>query len=212
VELTDLNSANGIVVGGGLTRRRVALSGDDVAVLGESGIQVVLRQRSAVAADRSQGLAFNRSPRVSALYEGQELTAPEPPERVQRERFPLIATLLPLLFSLVLVIVMKNLQWVLFALLSPVMMIGQYAEPRFSGRRQFADAAKAYRAELRELSTRLDRCATQEVAARCLEHPATGEVVEAVRGFGPLMWSRRPSRSGFLQFRLGWARCPHAAR
>jgi len=56
VELIDLNSANGILVAGSLTRR-VVLGPDDVAVLGDSQLRVASLIRTTGSDAKAQGVA-----------------------------------------------------------------------------------------------------------------------------------------------------------
>ncbi|MFN8080604.1 MAG: FtsK/SpoIIIE domain-containing protein [Kineosporiaceae bacterium] len=202
VELTDLNSANSILVGGSSTRR-VSLGPNDTAVLGDSEIRVMRLDRPADADQRAQGLAFNRSPRVLAAFPDSVVPVPEPPTPPEPHGFPLIAILIPLLMAGVLFAVTRSPSSILFAALSPLMYLGQWLEQRLSGRRGFGAAERAYRKQLAELRGQLQEQAAREVVHRGLEHPCTADVVEAIRHRDALLWARRPDDPGFLALRLG---------
>ena len=194
------------MVGGALTRRAV-LGPEDVATLGDTEFNVTVHLRADAADQNIQGVGFNRSPRVQVMYEGERLTAPEPPERPVTGRFPWITLLAPLAVAVILFAVTRNPLSILFAALGPVMIAGQFFETTISGKRAFRAATVAFRADLEELRGRLAIAAEEERARRSAEHPPVAAAMESVRRLAPGLWSRRPDRRERLTLR-GWAALP----
>jgi len=203
VEIVDDNSANGVQIGGEFVQRSIVRPADIVGV-GDSEFQVVLRETS--AASTSGGAAaidFNRSPRLDPAFSGLELKAPEPPERPSPPRFQLAMLAAPLLMGLVLFVVTRNIQSVMFIAMSPFMMIGMYVGNRRLVKKQTVQAFIDYRGALRDLAVQLQYAAEQEQVGRRREHPEVGEVAAAVAHLGPLVWTRRPEHRSFGELRHG---------
>src|SRR5690606_34665307 len=79
IELVDLRSANGLLMGDGLVQR-AALLPEDTVTLGDTTIQVARIAASRHAAPGAAHVEFNRSPRLAPVYAGEEHEAPKPPE------------------------------------------------------------------------------------------------------------------------------------
>jgi S-DNA-T family DNA segregation ATPase FtsK/SpoIIIE len=201
VELVDLKSANGIMVGAGQVER-VMLGRDDVAVLGDTSIGVVLHH-AAAAQSGSPSLDFNRSPRLAVRYEGRTFAAPEPPKPPSPSRLPILAMLAPLIFGALIFAVTRSAYSLLFIGLSPIMGLGTYLEGRIGGKRSHRKARELYRTELAELQAEVEAEQEQETLVRRRENPAVEEVVAACVRQTTLLWSRRREMPEFLQIRLG---------
>lgn len=205
-QITDLGSANGVQLGGATVSRSVLRPGDRVRV-GDTELLVrVLHATPAAAGDAA--VAFVRSPRLDRRYEGVEQIAPEPPRRPQRERFPIVPLIAPVLMGAVLYLITKSVLSLAFVALSPMMMIGYAVESRLAGRSAFKKETAAFRAELADAVEAAEQANRAEVLARCGEHPSVADCVKAAREGGQLLWTRRPDDPGFLEIRLGTGRMP----
>lgn len=204
IEIVDDNSSNGILMGGQQVSR-VVVGPDDRVVLGEDVVS--LRRVSAVEGPRGGGatavVEFTRSPRVDPPYEGPELVAPEPPAPPQLQRFPLVASLAPLFMGVILFIVLENPAALLFILLSPIMMVGNWWEHRSSTRKAHEEAIDLFRRNLTDLMARGRHAQDEERVGRCREHPGTADVVDAISRRSNLLWTRRPEHGSFMDLRLG---------
>jgi S-DNA-T family DNA segregation ATPase FtsK/SpoIIIE len=205
-EVVDLGSANGIEVGGSPVTRARLRPGDTVQ-LGDSELSVRVAPVTGTGAE-SAAEGFIRSPRLDPRYEGRRFPAPEPPQRPQATRFPLIAVATPMLMGAVLYLITRSVLSLVFVALSPLMMVGYAIETTFAGRSAYRKALRLFRADVAELTATARAAAGQEVAARNREHPALDECVDAVRRGTPLLWTRRPADPGFGELRLGVGRQP----
>lgn len=202
VEISDLNSSNGVIVAG-QTVTRTRLQADDEVLLGDTVIKVRLESRTVVESEEAPQIEFNRSPVLQATHEGTVKPLPEPPQRESGQRFPLIALLAPLMMGFALFAVTRSALSLMFIALSPVMMIGQWVESRVSGRRSFIRQTEAFRADLALTVDATHLAQDTERIARLAEHPAGEEVAQAATSLSPLLWSRRPDGPRWAEVRLG---------
>ena len=217
--IADLNSANGIEVDGRQVSRailtphsRIRIGDDELRLVpladsGDGGSRDGRNAGSASEPSASRhGVAFSRSPRIEPAYRGACTSLPDPPQPVDRLRFPVLAVISPVVMGVVLYAATQQLLSLLFIALSPLIMLATWLDNRVQGRRKnrdatarFAESAGAARATL---SNERDR----EIAARVAESPSTLDVVDAIRHRSSLLWTRKPEHSTFLEVRFGLGR------
>lgn len=205
VEIVDLGSANGVVVGEGLVQRALLQPGQ-TATLGTTVFEVVGHrppERDASAEFGPRG--FNRSPRLAPRYEGERFLLPDPPQRPHPYRLPVVALIMPLVLSAALFAITRSAVSVAFVAMSPLLIFGAWWENRGSGRRQHADDVREFQAALGDTDQRLRQALAEERQARLAEHPSTAECMHAMAALDPLLWTRRPGDGLFLSLRLGTA-------
>jgi S-DNA-T family DNA segregation ATPase FtsK/SpoIIIE len=205
VEIIDDNSANGVEIGGAAVTRSPLRSGDQ-ALLGDSLITVERRDLPKASGDPRAATAFVRPPRVQPLFPPEEHALPDFPRRQDPQRFPFIALMTPLLLAAALYAITRQAATLLFVLLSPVMLVGQWAESKWTSRRQYAQAVEQYRQDLQELGGVVAERQRSEVQIRSQEAPSLADLTSAVETRADLMWHRRPSGDDFLALRLGAGR------
>jgi S-DNA-T family DNA segregation ATPase FtsK/SpoIIIE len=202
IEITDLNSANGLLMGGRRMSRSTLTSSDSVTI-GQSTVSVVTLQRMGTLAPTSPVVEFNRSPRVVARFEERKLAAPVPPKPANPQRFPYMALVAPLLIGPLMYMMTQRIGTLLFMVMSPLMMLGNYFDTRFRTKRRLRDEGMQF--DLTEAATyeTITRIHGVERAVRLGETPAAVDAVDAVRRLGRLLWTHRPEHTGFLTFRIG---------
>lgn len=208
VRIVDLNSANGLEVDGG-TVTRVDLENGEFVRVGDSLLRVVIAMSntSQDVVTHSGPVAFNRSPRVEDRYPGQEYPAPVMPSEVDKQPFPWVAVIIPLVLGVVLFIAMnRQPASVLYVLAAPFLMAGSYFGTRATRKRKekLEIARFEERASMLEATLEIER--VRERAVRKQESPSTREVCTAARELGPLLWTRRPEHWQFLSLNLGLGR------
>ena len=206
-ELVDLGSANGLLVGDDLAERVLIRPGDTVQ-LGDTVLTVIVVTPSGNRGADPVNIGFNRPPRVESHFEGNEMTAPEPPAPSHTQRFPIIPLFAPLILGVVIYFSTHNISSLLFVALSPIMMIGNVAEGRLAGKRAYIQALELFHADVADLVAEATANADQERGRRCVENPPIGDCLDAIRGHTSLLWSRAPGLNGFLEIRLGIGRQP----
>ncbi|GAA2227342.1 FtsK/SpoIIIE domain-containing protein [Herbiconiux moechotypicola] len=211
VEISDLNSANGLLMGGEPVAR-AALSSADVVVLGDTAVSVVPLRRLGGTAPSTPVVEFNRSPRVVARYPGDEVPAPVPPKKPQPLRFPIIALIAPLLMGPILFLATGSALSLVFIALSPLIMIGTWADHTLQSRRQLRDAIAQFTSSLDAFVSSMHERQRVQRAVRLTEAPAVGATIDAVERLGPLLWTHRPEHPAFLTARLGVGTAPSRDR
>ncbi len=119
-------------------------------------------------------LPFNRPPRGARPGPGGEIEAPGAPRAPDKPHFSIATTLGPLVLAVVMVMVMKDLRFAMFAILSPMIALGTYFEskpPQHEGRRPVAGGVRGVRA--RVCATRCARRGrpSARACARCIPIP-----------------------------------------
>ena len=122
IEIRDLNSANGVIVGDQRIQK-TTVKPDDVITLGSTQIQLI-QTRQPESVGESTDIAFTRPPQVLPRIGRRRFKLPELPEHPEPARFPVIALLMPLVMGAVMFAITRQIYSVLFVALSPLMMIG----------------------------------------------------------------------------------------
>ncbi|MGV8907380.1 MAG: FtsK/SpoIIIE domain-containing protein [Propionicimonas sp.] len=203
VEITDLNSANGVTLSGDLVTRATLTSADAV-VLGETSLSVVPLQGSA----RTQGAVLEhvRSPRVVPKYPGREFPTPKAPTLPAPQRFPLIAMAAPLMLGGVMYVLQPGGLGVVMMMMTPLLLVASWVDHSMTSHRSLRAQKKQFDESMLRLQAKLENERETERRVRLLESPSLAEVERAVELLGPLLWTRRPEHSGFLGVGLGLGR------
>ncbi|MFD4994450.1 FtsK/SpoIIIE domain-containing protein [Cellulosimicrobium cellulans] len=207
IEITDTNSANGLVMGGQRMMRSTLTSSDTVTI-GSTVVSVVALHRTTSLAPTSPVVEFNRSPRVVARFPERKLKAPKPPQPPEPQRFPYLAMVAPLLMGTILYSVTHNILSIVFVGLSPILMLGNYLDQKVQAKRKLKAQREQFEAGVVAMRETIDRTHAVERAVRLSEAPSVGDTVDAVRRLGGLMWTHRPEHDAFLSVRIGLGAAP----
>jgi S-DNA-T family DNA segregation ATPase FtsK/SpoIIIE len=212
VWVTDLGSTNGTRAGGASAHDTATqLAAERSTTLGGSTLQV-RPPGDAPVTPRPDGLGHllvNRPPSFRPPATIPEISYPAPPAPAGRRlRLPWPAMFLPMLFSVPMALIWHQPSFLLFAAMTPVLLLGQYLADRRSGRRDRLAEQTTYerdvqaadddvRGALAEELARWEADATDLAALRVVARTPTSE-----------LWRRRPATAGFLEARLGRGRRP----
>jgi S-DNA-T family DNA segregation ATPase FtsK/SpoIIIE len=204
VEVVDLGSANGVVVDGGIVTR-LRIEKEETLLIGDSEIRVTLLDApgTAGAAPKSGPIMFNRSPKVEKRYRGKEFASPTPPAEPNEPPFPLLAMIAPFLLGGAMFYFTKQPSSLLFVLMSPIMMIGNFVTTKRRDKGRLRKAIDRFDTHLFALKAQLVGERQKEQTLRTDESPSTQEAFEQAVNRGPLLWTRRPEHWSFLNVRLG---------
>ncbi|WP_407650942.1 FtsK/SpoIIIE domain-containing protein [Herbiconiux ginsengi] len=218
IEVADLNSANGLLIDGGIVTR-VTVDEHQTVTIGDSelGFRRLARPAGGVgqadsairgAAERGGSLPFNRAPRVESRYPGREFPAPVPPSEPETMRFPWISLLAPLVTGAAMFALFQSAFALLFVALAPILVLGSYLDGGMNRRRRIGTDTARFDEELHDLSAELAAEVPKERAVRNAEAPTTAEIYADAMQLGPLLWTRRPEHWSFLNLRLGTGTLP----
>ncbi len=211
VEIVDLNSANGVVVGG-VRVARTPIGPGDVVTLGNTQFSVLTLRPSSGLDSTSTDITFVRSPRVVHRPDEASVDLPEVPRPPNPPRFPWLAMIAPLIMGVGLFAMTRSPLSLVFVALSPVIMLGNYIEQRRSSRQKHELALATFGTEMARAQAELDGHFARERAELGTMYPLVSECMAAAARLGELVWSRRPEHPEFLQLRLGTGAIPPHCR
>lgn len=148
---------------------------------------------------------IHRQPRFRPAQAPSTVVFPEEPRRPDHGRLPLLASLAPLALSGVLALVLSSPALLLFALMSPVLLLGQWWSDRRAGRTSHRRRLKDHTARLALARMELQLAARADAARRRSDHPDLATVEAVVHRRGTRLWERRPADGDHLVLRIGTA-------
>jgi S-DNA-T family DNA segregation ATPase FtsK/SpoIIIE len=210
--VTDLGSTNGTTVDGTPVAAATGSPLAPGAVL-QIGATTLLLAAGAPPAAPLQPigdgrLAFNRPPRLLPTRPRVRIVVPAPPAAPERAPLPLLAIVAPLLLGVAMWRWTGSTTFLLFTLLSPVMVVGSVVSDRRTGRRRSRREMTRWR-EQREMAERAVGAAVRadEQARRTACPDAAEALLTALRPL-PRLWERRRDDPDLLDVRLGLADQP----
>ena len=211
VTVTDLGSTNGTTVDGDAV-------GDEPAPLplravlraGESTFEVhpPAEPPSRGAPTGTGQVAWNRPPRLRPPHRVVQVVVPAPPAEREKPPFPLLMVVAPLVLGVVLWRVLGNATFLLFTLLSPVMVLGNVVTERRTGRRRSRKERALWRAQRSVAETTLHDAVRADEGRRRSACPDPATTALVALGPRPRLWERRRDDDDALDLRLGLADQP----
>jgi S-DNA-T family DNA segregation ATPase FtsK/SpoIIIE len=215
ITVRDLDSTNGTRLDGAV----VDPDGSPVMPgqllrLGESLLCVAGADEpaAAVRAGPDSMRLVNRPPRLSVKLPDREVVAPSLPSTSAPQRIQWIAALLPAAIGASFALTMHNAQFLMFALLSPVMILATAAGDRISWRRDRRRAASSFRRRDVAAAQECARLLAVEVAHRRRAHPDPAAILRTATIPDCRLWERRRTDADLLDVRLGVADQPATLR
>ncbi|SDN91627.1 FtsK/SpoIIIE domain-containing protein [Actinacidiphila guanduensis] len=154
------------------------------------------------------GLAYNRPPRLSTLPPRVRLYVPQQPKKGEGARFQMLTAVVPLAFGLVMYFTVHQVYMLLFCLMSPVMLIGQWVSESREGKRKDRDEAKSFKADLARHQQELEAARLSDQRERRATYPDAAEVLLFATGPRRRLWERRITDPDALRLRIGVADLP----
>ncbi|MFK4834641.1 FtsK/SpoIIIE domain-containing protein [Microbacterium sp. ZW T2_14] len=206
IDLIDLNSANGLIVDGGLVQRVRVQPGQRIT-LGATEVSFALAPRvqtdDSLVLERGGALMFNRSPRVEDRYTGREFRHPIIPNEADPRIFPWPMIMAPVLLGFAMFAMTQRPTSLLIVAMAPLMMLGNFIGQRTQQGKKLELEIETFESQIDELEETLEAEERLERERRRAEAPATATIYENAMSLGPLLWTRRPEHWNFLGLRLG---------
>jgi len=209
----DLGSSNGTTLDRApVDRAGAAVRPGQVLRTGDTRFGLMLPESVPVSCrpDGAGHLMLNRPPRHVSAPAAVQVSLPAEQRPRERVRFPLIALALPLVAGVVLVFVTRSPTYLLFVLLSPLMVLGTYVNDRVTTRRARSSQQSDHVAASARSDEAVRRGLADEAANRHEAHPDTPELLLCAIGPRPRLWERRREDEDFLEVRLGLGTAPAA--
>jgi S-DNA-T family DNA segregation ATPase FtsK/SpoIIIE len=216
--LTDVGSSNGTFVDG----ERLTV-GEGVAVDPESIVEIgalAIALRAPVAADRPRALdlrrqvgpagtlPFNRPPRTPLPLAPGSVELPSEPRAPDKPQFSIATTVGPLVLAVVMILLTNNILYAMFALLSPIIAVGQYVESRRRSTKGGTRSRREFEQDIEKLEDEIAQRAEVERTRRRALLPDLAEVLRRAALPSVQLWERRPHQEDFLQLSAGLADVP----
>jgi S-DNA-T family DNA segregation ATPase FtsK/SpoIIIE len=203
----DLGSTNGTWIDGTRVEGTSVLPYDAVLRVGSTRLQLVDTSEpvAPVVATGDGRLAFNRPPRLLTSRSRVQVVVPAPPEERSRGPIPFLAAVAPLLLGLLMWRVLGNATFLLFTLLSPLMVIGNVVTERRAGRRQTRRQRALWQSQRDVAERTLNDAVRADERARRAEAPDACNLLLTAIGPRPRLWERRRTDDDRLDLRLGLA-------
>ncbi|MER7073869.1 FtsK/SpoIIIE domain-containing protein [Terrabacter sp. NPDC000476] len=210
IRLRDLQPTNRSTVDGlPVPTGGIRLEDGQHVVVGSTSLTLG-RPRLAVARHevRDGVVQVHRPPRFVDTSPPPSVHVPEEPQRPEPGRMPVLASVAPLLVSAALAVALASPALLLFALLSPVLLIGQWWSDRRAGRTSHRRRLQAHSAALAHAEQALLSAARDDTAVRRDAHPDLGVVAAVASTRATRLWERRPGDADHLVVRVGCADQP----
>ncbi|MGO2140097.1 MAG: FtsK/SpoIIIE domain-containing protein [Leucobacter sp.] len=146
---------------------------------------------------------FNRPPRPGRPQAPEPIEPPAPKEVPPASKFNVITVVAPLIMAVVLVIVLGDMRFAMFAMLSPVMAVGMYFEQKRRRKKNLQEEEERFAEALTEFAEEATQAAAEESARRQDTIPDPAAVIRRPALPSTLMWQRRPGAHDFLSLHVG---------
>lgn len=166
------------------------------------------RSRAGLTLDGAGHLWVNRRPQLRARRVPVEISFPTPPTEAPRHRLPWPTLLIPLLLAVPLAVIWKQPTFLLFGLMTPLMMGGQHLFDRRTRRRELADRRELHQQINERREQDLQRAIEADAEHLETAHPDLARLGTVPGPPGDSLWRRSIEEDEFLTLRLGRGPAP----
>jgi S-DNA-T family DNA segregation ATPase FtsK/SpoIIIE len=154
------------------------------------------------------GLDYNRPPRLLPPLRQTRFKLPMPPTETERRPLPIIAALAPMVMAVVMVLAFNRIYFLVFGLLTPAVMIGNYFYDKRRNRTSYRQQLADYRERRKSIEADAKEALVAERIAR--RHDAADPGTALLIAVGPRarLWERRTEDPDHLVLRVGTADQP----
>ncbi|GAA2013277.1 FtsK/SpoIIIE domain-containing protein [Catenulispora yoronensis] len=148
-------------------------------------------------------LDYNRPPRILPPDRQTKFKLPSPVKDEHKRPFPVVMLVAPVMMAVVMALVMQRPQYLLMAAMSPMMMLGNYAQDKKTGKKTFAQQVADYEQKKARIEQDARDALALERAHRRQECPDPATLLDI--GIGPRqrLWERRRRDADHLLLRVG---------
>jgi len=154
------------------------------------------------------GLDLGRPPRLLPPVRERAFTLPRPPGERVRRPLPWVMVLAPALVVVPMYVVFQSPRVLVFAILSPLMALANWASDRRGARKRYLDDVARFERETVEVEERVAAAQALEVVDRRRRSPDAAQLLLTALGPGRRLWERRRGDPDALVLRLGLADAP----
>ena len=171
-------------------------------------IRLELEHAGVADADASAGmdpgwLDYNRPPRLLPPPRQTRFALPSPPKQSGNRGLPWVMVLIPLVFGVTMAMIMKTPTYLMFALMSPMMMLGNWLQGRRQGKQSYRQQVADYEETTKRIEADIEQAVIDERLARRMEAPDPALAFLIADGPSSRLWERRTTDPDYLSLRLG---------
>ncbi|MEU2726634.1 FtsK/SpoIIIE domain-containing protein [Streptomyces griseoviridis] len=158
--------------------------------------------------DDGAGLDYNRPPRLRPADRQTHFSLPNPPGDYEARPLPWLMALLPIVGAVVSVLMFGRWYYLIMALMSPVMLFGNYFMDKKHGRKSHAKQLKEYKEHKARIEKDAQEALVTERSDRRQAIPDPAAVLAFGTGPRTRLWERRRTDADHLLLRFGTGRVP----
>ncbi|MEU9975918.1 FtsK/SpoIIIE domain-containing protein [Streptomyces sp. NPDC051014] len=158
--------------------------------------------------DDGAGLDYNRPPRLRPAEHQTHFSLPNPPGDYEARPLPWLMALLPLVGAVVSVMMFGRWYYLIMAVMSPVMLFGNYFMDKKHGRKSHAKQLKEYKEHKGRIEDDAQEALRTERSDRRAAVPDPAAVLTYGTGPRTRLWERRRTDADHLLIRFGTGRVP----
>jgi S-DNA-T family DNA segregation ATPase FtsK/SpoIIIE len=208
ITLVDLGSSNGTwLEGAAIGEVPAPVKYGQVAQVGASYVSLhpVDPLDGDLSDDGQCGFVFNRRYRIRQPQTSVEIEFPAKPEEDEKPSFPWLMMVAPLILAGGMALVLKQPQYLLLAVMSPVMTLGSTVHGRQTRKRRKIKAETDFQQGTAEAMQQMESAVQEERLRRRSEAPDPATLVLAAMGPRGRLWERRSTDDDHLWLRVGLA-------
>ncbi|WP_237234533.1 FtsK/SpoIIIE domain-containing protein [Rothia nasisuis] len=146
---------------------------------------------------------FNRPPRPALPELPERVTPPRRETVTENSRFNIAIVIAPILMATAMVIMLGSMRFAVFALLSPLVMVGTWFEGKHRYKKQLAAEEERFAGALEDFKKTLEATADTERARRQELTPDNASIIRRSAVPTTQLWQRRADAADFLLTRVG---------
>ncbi|MER6078655.1 FtsK/SpoIIIE domain-containing protein [Streptomyces sp. NPDC001833] len=158
--------------------------------------------------DDGAGLDYNRPPRLRPAERQTHFSLPNPLGDYEARPLPWLMALLPLVGAVVSVMMFGRWYYLIMALMSPLMLFGNYFMDKKHGRKSHAKQLKEYKEHKARIEGEAQEALVAERSERRAAVPDPAAVLTYGTGPRTRLWERRRTDADHLLIRFGTGRVP----
>ncbi|WP_151479641.1 FtsK/SpoIIIE domain-containing protein [Streptomyces albicerus] len=158
--------------------------------------------------DDGAGLDYNRPPRLQPPERQTRFKLPAPPRDFEARPLPWLMALTPLVGAVVAVMIFGRWYYLIMALLSPLILFGNYFMDKKHGRKSHAKQVKEYKEHKERIEKDAQDALVAERLDRRLAVPDPASVLSMSTGPRTRLWERRRTDADHLLIRVGTGQLP----
>ncbi|RYU12763.1 FtsK/SpoIIIE domain-containing protein [Nocardioides iriomotensis] len=150
---------------------------------------------------------FNRPPRMLPPDRERSFHLPDPPQELRKRPIPWVMVVVPLVVAMPMAYIFGP-RMLVFALLSPVMILANFFSDRKNNRKDVKERQQKYDETLASVTERIEAGLLAEQAERRLSCPDPATMLMQAIGPGARLWERRHNDPDYLRLRVGLGELP----